>query len=277
MDAEASSAPLASFVAKWTQRSPELRLALGFSRAGERPFREAFACLCMELESTGLVTRADEPATIKLDWWLDEFARAAGGEARHPLTRVLAGHPLWADTPLASWQEAVVAALGLRDAAPAADREALFAALGGLYRPLAMVEARLFAPLDAEARARQCVLARALEDTARLEAGLEDGRLPLPLDLMARHRLSRGELARASPQRAAALREWLGVLADEQARLRAARPALGALGSAALHAGEWRARRASRARSGLLAILAESSSRLPFGAVLAAWRGARRA
>jgi len=45
--------------------------------------------------------------------------------------------------------------------------------------------------------------------------------LPLPLDLLARHGVARADLAQASAQRSALLRDWLGQLASLQAAARA--------------------------------------------------------
>lgn len=275
MEAQDHGTPLASFEAKWSAAHPEFGLALGFVPPAARPAQSAFACLAFELEHAAFGIREAQPAAIKLQWWAEEFARAANGEARHPLTQALAAQPGYATLPLTLWHEVVVGALAQRDPEPAADRTALLETYAALYRPLAAIEARLFTPLDAVASARVRTLARALRETAALADALRDGRLPLPLDLLARHRLARGDLARASAPQAAALREWLNALQAECAELAAAHAPLGALGATALHADRWRARRAARTEDPAAA-LQDGFTRLPLGAAWAAWRAARR-
>ncbi|MEO5558607.1 MAG: hypothetical protein ABIO49_02565, partial [Dokdonella sp.] len=104
---------------------------------------------------------------------------------------------------------------------------------------------------------------------------LRDGRLPLPLDVLARHRMARGDLARSSPQQAKMLREWLLTLvSDYQNSIGGA--CLGALHAAGASADCWRAGKAARAAQPLSQLQA-LSSRLPLRAVWAAWRAGRHA
>jgi phytoene synthase len=270
---EESGTPLASFEAKWAAAHPEFALALKFVAPHRRDAEAAFACLSFELEQAAFVTRDAEPAAVKLQWWAEELVRAGRGEARHPLTRVLAAHAAFAVVPPARWYAAVRGALAQREPDPAADREALLAGYAELYRPLAQAEAELFGRIEADARARVWAVARALRDTAELADSLRAGRLPLPLDLLARHRLARGDLAQASPARAAALQEWTSALAAELARIPSG--AAGVVGAAARSADRARARRAARAAEPLAA-LGEALGTLPLPAVWAAWRAGRR-
>lgn len=270
---EESGTPLASFEAKWASAHPEFALALNFVPPHARAARAAFACIAFELEHAAFATRDAEPAAIKLQWWAEEFARAGRGEARHPLTQALAAHAGFAAVPAASWFAAIRGALEQREPDPAADRAAALRTYAALYEPLAAIEAQLFGAIDAPARARAAGASRALLETALLTDSLRAGRLPLPLDLLARHRLARGDLATASPPRSAALREWLASLGAELAACPA--PALGALGAAARTADRARARRAARADEPLAA-LHEAFGRLPPMTVWAAWRAGRR-
>ena len=273
MDAE-SGAPLASFEGKWTAAHPEFGAALAFVAPAERNAQSAFACLAFELEHAAFALRDAEPAAIKLQWWAEELARAVRGEARHPLTRTLAAHAPFAGVPQARWFEVVRGALAQRDADPAADRTRLLDGYAELYRPLALIESGLFAGVDAEAGARASALSRAVHETANLADALRAGRLPLPLDLLAQHRLARGSIAQASPTQVAALQQWLGELAREFDALRGAR--VGALRSAAAAADRVRARASARAAEPVVALSA-ARARLPLAAIWAAWRGARRA
>lgn len=270
---EEKGTPLASFEAKWAAVYPEFVLASKFVPAQERPARAAFACLSFELEQAAFATRDAEPAAIKLQWWAEELARAGRGEARHPLTQALVPHPSFAAISSASWFAAIRGALEQREPEPAADRAALLRTYAALYEPLARIESALFHGIDATSRARAASASRALRETAGLTDGLRAGRLPLPLDLLARHRLVRGDLAPVSPARTAALQEWLAALAAELRACPAS--ALGAIGAATRTADRSRARRAARAGEPLAA-LNEALGRLPITAVWAAWRAGRR-
>ena len=97
-----AGAPLASFEAKWTQAVPELGVALSFLQPATRAAHGAFVCLVHELEHAAFGIRDAEPATLKLQWWAEEFARAAKGQARHPLTQVIEKHASFSQVPLAT-------------------------------------------------------------------------------------------------------------------------------------------------------------------------------
>jgi|SRR5690606_25356903 len=263
--------PAASFEAKWIAAYPELELGLRFVAPSERAAQSAFACLVHELEHAAFGIRDAEPATIKLHWWMEEFARARENGARHPLTRVLATHAgFFGAIPTEAWHGVVASAFARRDPQPAADADALLEDHAGMYRPLASIEARLFGHADAEPIARARSLAHALRETATLGDALRDGRLPVPLDLLARHRLARGDLAANSPRQVAALREWLAGLASRLARLRAPGPLL----ASGVAADRWRARRAGRAAQPLEGLRADLG-RLPLRSAWAAWKAGR--
>ncbi|HEU4663635.1 MAG TPA: squalene/phytoene synthase family protein [Dokdonella sp.] len=272
MDDAAGDAPLASFEAKWSHAHPEFGLALTFVPGPLRTPYGAFACIGYEIEHAAFGIRESQPAALKLQWWAEEFARLGDGGARHPLTQALAVLPGIAAVRPAQWHEIVVGAFAQRDPEPAADAQALFAAYDALYRPLAAIESPLFA-LDAATLARARSLARAVRETATLADALRDGRLPLPLDLLARHRLARGDLARASPAQAGALRDWLGVLHGEYATLVASGGGPGP--AAAASADRWRLKAAAAADDPLAALRA-AITRLPLRASWAAWRAGRR-
>ena len=267
--------PLASFQTKWMAARPELGLALNFVAACDRPAQSAFACLRLELEHTAFGIREAQPAATKLQWWAEELARAGNGEARHPLTQALATHRAFSGVPLRDWYAVISGALTQRDSEPASDRRALLEGYHALYQPLAQIEALLFAPLDATAVAQVNALARALRETAVLGEALRDGRLPLPLDLLARHRLARGDIARSSPAQIAALREWLAELATDMAAPVHSGAQLGPLHAAAASVDRWRARKAEVAVDPLPA-LDRLLTRLPLQTAWVAWRAGRR-
>jgi len=278
VNAETSVAPLASFEAKWTEARPELALALRFEREDEREARAAFACLVLEIEHAAFGIREAQPAAIKLQWWAEELARAAKGEARHPLTQALATRIATAAIPQRQWHAAIIGAMAQRDPEPAADREALLAGYAQLHEPLGVLEATLFGT-DATAVAGALAISRALRETAALPDALRDGKLPLPLDLLARHRLARGDLGAESAARADALREWFGELASEMSALLApqalAKRPLGILRAAMAAADAKRLAAAANAGEPLAAMNVVLAG-LSIPIVWAAWRAARR-
>jgi phytoene synthase len=278
VNAVPSATPLASFEAKWSQAYPEFGLALRFMHGPERDEQSAFACLVFELEHAAFAIREMQPAAIKLQWWAEEFARTANGAARHPLTQTLAARIVTAGIPGAQWQAVVIGALEQRDPEPAADDAALLDHYARLYARLGAIEASLFGT-NASAIAGVLTIRRALREAAALPIALQDGKLPLPLDLLAAHRLSRGDLAAASPERDDALRHWFRRLGTEMLGLVKTqditqRP-LGVLRATMAAADAKRAHRAARARKPL-ATMNSLLGRLSVPVVWSAWRAARR-
>ncbi|MEO7323791.1 MAG: squalene/phytoene synthase family protein [Dokdonella sp.] len=278
----ADTTPLASFEAKWAAVHPEFGLALKFVAEHERGAQSAFASLVYELEHAAFGIREAQPAAMKLQWWGEEFARCARHEARHPLTQALSDHPGFAQIPLAQWYAVIGGALAQRDPEPAAEGQDLLDQYAQFHAPLGAIDAQLFGG-DATTIVGALSLARALRETAALLDTLRDGKLPLPLDLLARHRLARGDLAEASAARNQALSEWFRRLAGEMLGLlklwtavpglKAAR--LGTLRSAMVAADSTRALHAARASDPLMAINS-ALPRLSISVVWAAWRAARR-
>lgn len=278
MNAESTGAPLASFEAKWSQAYPEFGLALKFLRSSERDRRSAFACLVFELEHAAFGIREEQPASIKLQWWAEEFARTSKGEARHPLTQILAPRIREAAISTARWHEVIVGALTQRDPEPAADKVALLENYARLYAPIGIIDEALFGT-NAAAVAASLALTRALREAAALPGVLRDGKLPLPLDLLARHRLARGDLATPSAPRADALRDWFGTLGrelSERVNGEAARAEpLGILRASMTAADARRALQAARAREPL-GTIQKALAGLSIPVVWSAWRAARR-
>ena len=278
MSTDPSAAPLASFEAKWAAAYPEFALALRFTRGAGHAARSAFACLVFEIEHATFGIREAQPASIKLQWWAEEFMRAGRGEARHPLTQALATHIAAAKIPPGQWQRAIIGALAQRDPEPAANHAALLDSYAALYAPIGAIEAALFGT-QADEVARALALMRALREAAGLSAALRDGKLPLPLDLLARHRLSRGDLASASDARSQALREWFGELGTALGALiegpaLSERP-LGVVRATMAAADARRAMQVARAGEPLAEMNA-ALGRLSIPVVWSAWRAARR-
>jgi phytoene synthase len=186
---------------------------------------------------------------------------------------VLAGRIAAASVPSNAWQQAIVGALAQRDPEPAADAATLLAGYARFYAPIGRIESSLFGT-DETAIAAALANTRALRETAALADSLRDGKLPLPLDVLARHRLSRGGLTSASGARDTALREWFGTLAD------GLRPPLATrrLGDPRAAMTAVNATRASQAASSRtpLDTIGVALARLSVPGLWASWRAARR-
>lgn len=258
-----------AFAAKWLQAHPELGIALRFIEPGERDARLALDAIGREIELAATHIRETDVAARKLDWWLDELAGAAAGRARHPLTRTHGVAAALARVPVSAWREIVTAALNVREQPPAASLDALLAAPRQLHRALAEVGRRAFGDDAVDAVAEARTLARAFRDALASADALAVGRLPLPLDALARHRLTRGDLALPGAARDAAVREHLAMLEKRMALIDAHR--LPVLEAASLHAEHWRCRRASRQRAPSM----QGLERMPLGTAWTAWRASR--
>lgn len=268
-----SADALASFEAKWSLAQPELPLALRFARAPLRPFISAFDCLSNEIAQAAFHIVEREVATTKLNWWAEELAGLSVGKPRHPLTKVLAGFEPIRRVHADQWASVVNGAFRQREAEPASSLDALLASYQCLLAPIAVIEMSLFAKLDAESLAQAASLSRALHETIRLTELLARDQLPLPLDLLARHQLSRMDLAQTGERRAPALREHFSALT---ARFEAVdRKGLSPLAAMRVNADQRRSRRAALALDPL-AEIARDLDRLPLSAVWAGWRAARR-
>ncbi|MEP6881609.1 MAG: squalene/phytoene synthase family protein [Dokdonella sp.] len=268
-----SADALASFEAKWSLAQPELPLALRFSQRSIRPIISAFICLSNEINHAAFHIVEPEVATTKLNWWAEELEGLSVGKPRHPLTEVLARFEPIRSVPANQWASVINGAFHQREAGPSASLNALLASSLRLAAPLAEIEANLNPKLAPEALAQVAARARCLHDTGRLNELLARDRLPIPLDLLAKHQLSRVDLTHSSERRAFALREHFSELAAGFDAVD--RNGLSPLAAMRLSADHQRSRRAACA----LDPLAESMrnlDRLPLSSVWAGWRAARR-
>jgi 15-cis-phytoene synthase len=264
---------LASFEAKWALAHPELPLALRFAQIPVRPLLAAFACLSLELGHAAFHIAEPDVATTKLRWWSEELSGLPSGRVRHPLTGLLAEHASRQGLAGSAWIAVMAGAFHQRESAPPSTLDELLTSYRRYYLPLAEIEAGLFKGLNACNVARAAVLSRALNEVIRVPETLARDRLPLPLDLLARHQLSRGELGQAGGRRSEALREHLETLA--QAMQAADRQGLSPLLCIRLHADQLRCRRAAKAVDPL-AESARGLDRLPLSSAWIGWRAARR-
>ncbi len=257
-----------AFAAKWLAARPELAVALRFVDPHARDLRLAADGIGREIEHAALRIRDAAVATRKLEWWLAELEAMATGQARHPLTRALAGSVPAQRAPASAWAGAIAAALALREHAPASTLEDLLEPARRLHRPFVAL-AGLADALDVACAVEARALASAFRDALAIDDTLAAGRLPLPLDLLARHRLARGDLADAGAAREAVLGEHFAMLGARMGDLDVHR--LPVLDAAALHAERWRCRRLARRPTDA----ARCADRLPWSTAWVAWRASR--
>ena len=203
---------LASFEAKWSLHRPELALALRFAPRAERHVASALYCLFEEITDVAFRVAERDIAARKLHWWAEELAGLPTAQARHPLSEVLQQHAGLRELSSAHWAMLLQAGLAHADQAPATSMAELLYAYRRFSEPLAAIAATLHPRLDRDTTAQALALSRALRDCSQLASVLAMGRLPLPLDLLARHRLSRADLVAPGASRDAALREHCAAL-----------------------------------------------------------------
>ena len=264
---------LASFETKWSMRHPEFALALRFVPAAERPVESALHCLFEEIADSVYRVAERDVATRKLHWWAEELAGLSTAQAGHPLTAVLQQHAGLRTLPPARWAALLHAALSQSELGPAQSMEELVDAYRSFSAPRAAIMASLHPRLDRDAAAHVLALSRAFRDAEQLDHALAVGRLPLPLDLLARNRLSRVDLGQPGDARDAALRDHCGALL--RAMRQVDRRGLDVATLLTLHSDRARCRRAARAVQPLAA-MASVTGQLPLSSVWTAWRAARR-
>jgi phytoene synthase len=208
-------AAFSSFEQKWFAAHPEYAVAAVFLPPEQRRRANAFGSLLHELEEAALQPHEPQVTGIKLGWWRNELASAAGGRASHPITRELFADARARTVDPAVWVQLAEAALAtsMLPAAPA------WPALLGQYRDFHASVARVDAGLmtaaateqDLNRNATLWTISHLLRNLPAVMHG--DEGLPVPLDLLARHALTRAALAEATPQRAALLRDHLDALA----------------------------------------------------------------
>lgn len=190
---------------------PEHAVVRLFIPAGRRDAISAFEAVVFELEQALWHAREPQAAAAKLQWWAEELARTLAGEARHPLTQAL---PPVSDTAALQRlpQQWLATALTLLDVAGAADFAEQRAAVESFYAPLAQLENALLGT-GAEA----CVpraLSMLLRELGRMALGQAPHRLAVPLQLLARHQLTRDALEQESEDREGLLRDQLSALLE---------------------------------------------------------------
>lgn len=270
-----SRAAAASFVQQWRAARPLRDLALRFLPADESGLP---LLLALEAELFGILhaNAAPQVAGAKLAWWTEELAGFGTPAARHPLSLALATDARAVRVPVTLWPQAAVSVLHALEAPASADFAAQLQAAEALAEPFARIECAFVFGVQADcARTRRVLAVQHLgSELLQTPQRAAQGRLPLPMQSLARHALARARLDQAGAARAAALAEQCAVLA---AALHGAADLPGPVNGlrAAEAAHDRRALlRAARAAEPLQTLLAQRQGLTP-AAAFACWRAAR--
>lgn len=271
------SGPLQSYLDKWLAACPWQRQALVFVDGGRYPGHLALAA--WEFELLACVHRIREPAVAvaKLHWWAQELDAACSGAARHPLTEVLFDQPQAARLPADWWTAPVLAALEQLEQSTAADFEQQLAAVHPLSAALARLEnGWWYGPEAAFERASGLAgCGQLLHQLGHLAEARDRESLPLPMQRLARHHLSRQDLAGDSAGWVLAVREQASdlLLATDEA-LALAQP-LSVFRQLQAHVDRRLMRQLSKG-AGHAAIAAAASRTPQWQNLWQAWRAARQ-
>ncbi|MGH8110657.1 MAG: squalene/phytoene synthase family protein [Rhodanobacteraceae bacterium] len=262
------------YVDRWREASPQRALAWMFLDPAERVRYGALAAIEEEWLKAVRDVREPQVAGVKLGWWREEAQRAREGQPRHPLTEVL-----FADTGIRAialpyWTAPMDAAIVALTAPPPADFAAQRDVVAPLAEALAALEARVwFGPdVDSQRAAEVILLGDVVSRVRALDAEIERGRPPLPMNLLARHGITLEGLATDDLARRAAVRDQLGDLERALSRAATMPGPLSLFRAVALRHDLDTLRRALRADAPLAAL------RMPghgFGSVLKTWHAAR--
>lgn len=205
----------ASFERKWLAANPENTVVAVFLPAAQRPLAGAFGCLVHELSAAAFRVRETQVAASKLAWWRQELADAAFGNPGHPVTQALFACAAARETDPALWPALADGALLQLDVPGAGTLATLIEQLDPFFGAVACAENALFCAGggNIEADAALWTLSHLLRALPHLAGG--EAHLPLPLGLLARHELTRAELAYESPQRNMLIKDFLDELVLE--------------------------------------------------------------
>lgn len=204
-----------SFERKWLAANPENAIVAVFLPHAQRRLASAFGCLIHELSIAAFHIRETQVATTKLEWWKQELADAAFGKPSHPVTHALFNFEGARESDPAMWPALADGALAQLDAPGAGTLSALMEQLDPFFGAVACVENALFCSDNGnlEADAALWTLSHLLRALPQLADG--EAHLPLPLGLLARHELTRAQLAYESPQRNMLIKDFLDELVLE--------------------------------------------------------------
>ncbi|MBS0557315.1 MAG: squalene/phytoene synthase family protein [Proteobacteria bacterium] len=204
-----------SFVRKWQVANPEHAVVAVFLPAAQRPLASAWGCLVHELSEAAFRVGEPNVAAAKLGWWRQELADAAFGNPGHPVTQALFACAAAREADLQMWPALADGALAQIDAPGAGTLGALIEQHDAFFGAVARVDSALWCggAGNVESDAALWTLSHLLRALPRL--GGDAPHLPLPLGLLARHGLTRTELACESPQRNRLIKDFLDELVLE--------------------------------------------------------------
>ena len=196
-----------SYVAKWAAERSIRRLLLGFV---SDPGTRALLALFHELFEPLWVGREPHVAATKLTWWIDELPRIIDGGGRHPLCQALAADSRSQRLDSAQWQAPARAVMQALQRDTATDFTTQRRAAERLLEPFARLDTwfHFGTGVDFERSRAVASLLFLGQDLTQLPERLNQACLPLPMQSLARHSLSREDLAGHSAAREAALREY---------------------------------------------------------------------
>ena len=237
----------ASFERKWLEANPEQAAVLVFLKPEQRQPARAFGSLIHELTQTTFVVREAQVAAAKLSWWQQELLSASQGNARHPISRELFRDARAGSIDPHLWRALIDGAIAQLDASFPADLDEIFASLSEFFGPVAAIEAQLIegnrVSLDAAVKLWICshLLLAAQVGASHAE------RTSMPLDLLARHGISRADLAARDVDSSAVRRDCIRQVRDaiDENRRQATNVSLSRLVRA--RTDQWLAERAVRA------------------------------
>ena len=216
----------AEFERKWLDAWPENRMVAVFLDPGQRVLDHAFYALIHELSQTAYHVHEPQVSAAKLQWWRQELAEAAAGRARHPLTQALFAHAQARAVDAAVWPALGAAALTQIEPPPAATFDELLGQHAPFHQAVARIESALLPAGTGNIHANATLLT--LSHLLRSICEWHGSNASAPLNLLARHGLTRPTLAEPSPARAGLLRDFLGEIERGLAAADAlAAPALG--------------------------------------------------
>lgn len=210
-----ATAAFAGFEQKWLAANPENAIVAVFLPSAQRRLASAFGCLIHELSGAAFHIRETQVAATKLAWWRQELSDAAFGKAGHPVTQTLFDCAGARESDPALWPALADGAMAQLDAPGAGTLAALIEQLDPFFGAVARAESALLCggASNIEADAAMWTLSHLLRALPHLGDG--DAHLPLPLGLLARHELTRAELAYESPQRNMLIKDFLDELVLE--------------------------------------------------------------
>ncbi|WP_158885608.1 squalene/phytoene synthase family protein [Rhodanobacter sp. L36] len=268
-------AVLQGFIDKWLAVQPQQRVALAFADGRRYPGHVALAALEQEWLSAAYGIREPQVAAAKFGWWAEEMAEARDSGGRHPLTQVLFDDERAHAIPTERWLAPIAAAMAQLEQGTATNFQAQLDAAAPLHGALAALETTWWfgAEASCERATRVATLNHLLHALSRLEQDAERDKLPLPMDKLARHGLSRTQLRMASDAREQAIKAQLEDLRASWHEAASMPGPLSVFRTVESQHGERLVQRAAREEA--LTVLQADSSRISPAIAWHAWRAAR--